>query len=122
MHVTPLGVMNCDEWGSVKIGFGFLYRVSRLNLVYTRVPIFFPAHLLVLNSRPDFAAVLGREVDDNAARFHGVNHLLGDHKRSLPSGDEGGGDDDVDFLALIGEETGCGSVPLGGHFYGAEVN
>ena len=72
-------------------------------------------------SRPSqraVAAVLGREIDDHRAGTHAVHHVLGDQHRRRLSGDQRGGDDDVDVPGLIGEEGHLSGDELGAHFLG----
>src|SRR6187431_1920448 len=52
-------------------------------------------HYLVGDAERAVAALLHREVDDDRARLHRRNRLLGDEPRRWTAGDEGGGDDDV---------------------------
>ena len=44
------------------------------------------------------AASLSRQVDNNAAGLHVVNHVLLDQDGGLSAGDQGGGDNNVNIL------------------------
>jgi hypothetical protein len=62
--------------------------------------------LLVGHGQVAVAAALGREVDDDRAALHHLDHVLGPELRRGPAGDQRGGDDDVDLggkLAELGE-------------------
>ena len=104
--------------------------------------------LLVLDGRLDVATRLGGQVDDDTARLHAatksespwevvlsalemdvglgnapctispIHHSLRDHLRRGATGNQSGGDDDVDVLALLGKKTRRSGVPLGGHLLG----
>jgi hypothetical protein len=64
------------------------------------------------------AALFGRHVDDHAARFHRLHHLGGDELRGRLAGDQGGRDDDVDFLGLLREHVALRLLKAFAHHLG----
>ena len=58
-------------------------------------------HRLAGHGQFAVAALLGREVDDHAARLHALHHLGGDQLGRGLARDQRGGDDDVDFPRLL---------------------
>ena len=59
-------------------------------------------HGLVGHGQFAVAALLGRHIDDDAARLHALHHLGGDQPGRGFAGNEGSGDDDVGVLRLGG--------------------
>ena len=70
---------------------------------------------LIWNGIFTVTAVLGGQVDNHAARLHGVNHLTGDQLRRRFTRDKRGGDNNVDIFRLGGEEFHFGFDKGFGH-------
>ena len=66
--------------------------------------------LLVLDRQLAIAAALGGEVDNDRARLHHLDHILGPEHRRIPVRDQRGGDDDVDLGRHLAE---LGKLPSG---------
>merc|ERR1719376_1531416 len=58
------------------------------------------------------------EVNNDAARLHIVNHVLLDQDGGLPARNKGGGDHDVNILALVVEQLHLRLDELLGHLLG----
>ena len=66
----------------------------------------------------DVATHLGGQIDDDGARLHALDHLLGDEDGRLLARDQRRGDENVDLFALLGEERHLGGDELRRHFFG----
>jgi hypothetical protein len=64
------------------------------------------------------AALLGSQVDDDAARLHALDHAGSNQFGRRLARDEGGGDDDVDVHRLAGKEVHLRLDELGAHLLG----
>src|SRR5262245_30834877 len=58
------------------------------------------------------AAALDREIDDDRAGLHGLDHLLGHEHRCRAAGDQGGGDDHVLALDVLRHQGGLALLIL----------
>ena len=64
------------------------------------------------------AAALGREVDDDRAGLHALDHGARDQPRRRAAGDQRRGDDDVLVLDVVGDQLGLLLLVLGRHRLG----
>jgi hypothetical protein len=71
---------------------------------------------VLAGDRPlDIAARFGGEIDDDAARAHGRKLRVADQPGRRPSGNERGGDDDILFGDMGGDQLGLGLAIFVGH-------
>lgn len=86
---------------------------------------------LAWNNRCDVSSRLGGEIDDDGSGFHGLDVLLQDQNRRFAARNQSGGDDDVDLLALLREQSHLGidellahllRVPAGSRTFFLDVN
>ena len=61
-----------------------------------------PLHNLARNGQFAVAALLGGHIDDDAARFHAIDHFRRNQLRRGLARNQRGRNDDVDFLGLLG--------------------
>ena len=59
-----------------------------------------------------------REIDDDGAGLHALDHLLRDENGRLLAGNQGCRDEDVDLFTLLGEQRHFGCDELWRHFLG----
>ena len=62
------------------------------------------------------------QVDDDAAWFHGFDHILGDQHRRGAAGDQGGGDDDVSLRHALGHFSLLALQPARRHGLGVTTH
>ena len=66
-------------------------------------------------------SALSRQVHDDRASLHALDHILGNQQGGFFSGNHGRGDDDVDFLGLLGKELHLRIDELLAHHFGVST-
>ena len=77
---------------------------------------------LTRNRQFAVAALFGRQIHDDAARAHGTHHLSADQLGRRFAWDQGGGDDDVDVLGLLGEDGALSLLEAFAHDFGVAAD